>query len=80
MTGYLPEAQWYSMREEEFGAIYRPGNNRFSAKTTELIPVLARGLFYANTIVPFLLIFASFLISLYLFVFLKIDFTIQLIF
>lgn len=49
MTGYLPEAQWYSLREGEFGKVYKPGYNRFSAKTTELIPVLARGLHATNS-------------------------------
>uniref|UniRef100_A0A0N5AMQ5 Maltase n=1 Tax=Syphacia muris TaxID=451379 RepID=A0A0N5AMQ5_9BILA len=42
-SGYLPEAQWYSLRDNEYGTLYPPGENRFSAKTTELIPVLVRG-------------------------------------
>lgn len=43
VSGYLPDAQWYSLRDNEYGVLYPPGRNHFSAKTTELIPVLVRG-------------------------------------
>uniref|UniRef100_A0A915PSC0 alpha-glucosidase n=1 Tax=Setaria digitata TaxID=48799 RepID=A0A915PSC0_9BILA len=43
VSGYLPSALWYSVRDSDYGTLGKPGHSTFSALKEELIPVFAKG-------------------------------------
>ncbi|KAL3981836.1 Glycosyl hydrolases 31 family protein [Acanthocheilonema viteae] len=43
VSGYLPSAIWYSLRDSDYGTLIKSGHNEFRAPRDELIPVFVKG-------------------------------------
>lgn len=43
VSAYLPNARWYSLRDEDYGAEVAAGERVLNAPNNESIPVLIRG-------------------------------------
>uniref|UniRef100_A0A158Q8C6 alpha-glucosidase n=1 Tax=Elaeophora elaphi TaxID=1147741 RepID=A0A158Q8C6_9BILA len=43
VSGYLPSATWYSLRDFDYGTVVKSGRSEFSASKDELIPIFVKG-------------------------------------